>query len=361
MQPTTPGKAREQARTKRRAGHRKHLAAVASGDTSLEVVVFPTAPLPAGMQPLPWNVCGCSYRPPEVDGRKVPQRLDPVWEFTEDPPPDRRQTRPALRKIVQRMLWGGKQGKIILPPLYPVGGFHSGDPRYEKPGFPDLILWPSARPMVRELKRMGKVPELAQATHMTSMHVAGWDVGLWRPCCLLSGRISAELARAAGTDLHPHDEYAGYRVRALPDIGPVRPAASRSAPAAAGVPLKPMPEPLAGDLAGQGAIGYLIDPGGTVTEAEGGDIGVLWRWLRAVGIAPVATTRPIMLVATDTRVHIRIRTPAGAAHRVAWIPVELDPDAFPVDVVERLARDRGSVVVASATDKVKWHLENRGV
>ena len=51
--------------------------------------------------------------------------------------------------------------------------------------------------MVRELKRQGKEPTAAQDAWLEALRGAGVDAGVWKPCCVLSGRVATELASLA--------------------------------------------------------------------------------------------------------------------------------------------------------------------
>ena len=65
-------------------------------------------------------------------------------------------------------------------------------------GFPDWTLTGPGGFMVRELKRQGKDPTKAQEAWLESLHAAGVDVAVWKPCCVLSGRMARELTALAG-------------------------------------------------------------------------------------------------------------------------------------------------------------------
>src|ERR1700754_1461538 len=143
-----------------------------------------------------------------------------------------------------------------------------------------------------------------QWAHLTSMRAAGLDVGVWRPCCLLSGRISAELAAIAGVD--PADEYAvpGARpaVSGVPLVvdapQPARPPRPRRQPVLEELP-RPAPtvavalqELLAGEPT---ATGYVIE-GGRIGAQAAETIGAVRMWLRVHGIPMSSYRFPLRLV-----------------------------------------------------------------
>ena len=293
----------------------------------------PTAPLPAGVLPDPWDVCDCDYETPVVDGKRVPHRLDPAWQWTEEPTRNGQLSQRALRPQVQLLLWGNERRGI--EPCYPITGFHSGDPRYDPPGMTDLLLWPIGFPSVaRELKRMGRSPELHQAITMTAMSRAGCDVGIWRTCCLLSGHISRQLSTWAGVPLHPNDPYAR--------LGPAQPltglaaveAAHRAGikPARTARGTKPVLADIATDTAyvldsleGEPATGYVISPAGTVDEDTAINLALLRTWAVTAGVQPVELMWPWRLVVTDASYHLQLR--AGAKTR--WHQISRHPHLHP--------------------------------
>jgi hypothetical protein len=52
--------------------------------------------------------------------------------------------------------------------------------------------------IMRELKRQSEKPTAAQEMWLDTLEHAGEDVGVWKPCCVLSGRMARELAVVAG-------------------------------------------------------------------------------------------------------------------------------------------------------------------
>lgn len=65
-------------------------------------------------------------------------------------------------------------------------------------GWPDWAMTGPGGFMVRELKRQAKEPTKAQEAWLESLYRAGIDVGVYKPCCVLSGRMARELAVIAG-------------------------------------------------------------------------------------------------------------------------------------------------------------------
>jgi hypothetical protein len=61
-------------------------------------------------------------------------------------------------------------------------------------GYPDWTITGPGGAMVRELKRQDKAPTAIQERWLLSLRSAGWDADVWKPCCVLSGRMARELA-----------------------------------------------------------------------------------------------------------------------------------------------------------------------
>jgi hypothetical protein len=70
--------------------------------------------------------------------------------------------------------------------------------RRAREGWPDWAITGRGGFIVRENKRQGEDPEEAQEEWLDSLQAAGVDVGVWKPCCVLSGRMARELAAVAG-------------------------------------------------------------------------------------------------------------------------------------------------------------------
>lgn len=64
-------------------------------------------------------------------------------------------------------------------------------------GWPDWSIAGDGGAMVRELKRQDKAPTPIQERWLLSLRAAGWDADVWKPCCVLSGRMARELAAIA--------------------------------------------------------------------------------------------------------------------------------------------------------------------
>lgn len=65
-------------------------------------------------------------------------------------------------------------------------------------GWPDWAVVGAGGFIMRELKRQNEKPTAAQEKWLDTLERAGVDVGVWKPCCVLSGRIARELALVAG-------------------------------------------------------------------------------------------------------------------------------------------------------------------
>ena len=65
-------------------------------------------------------------------------------------------------------------------------------------GWPDWAITGVGGFMMRELKRQSKDPTEKQEAWLESLHRGGVDVGVWKPCCVLTGRMARELAALAG-------------------------------------------------------------------------------------------------------------------------------------------------------------------
>ncbi len=65
-------------------------------------------------------------------------------------------------------------------------------------GWPDWAITGPGGFMMRELKRQNRDPTKAQEAWLESLYAAGVDVGVRKPCCVLTGRMARELAVLAG-------------------------------------------------------------------------------------------------------------------------------------------------------------------
>lgn len=294
--------------------------------------------VPAGAPIYDWRVCNCDWVDPMVDGRTVRQADNPRFEWSEE----ESKTLKSLAAEVKR---------LVL--LYGEGYFHAKDAFRSFPGFPDGTIWApgtwrdgrsvhSGGRIIREIKPPHDWkfygPQLAT---MTTMRLAGDDVGTWSSCCLLSGRISAELRQLAGIDRpDPRDLYGLQTPAGRPAISgpayppgtippdppatdpmgdgvpmgaPARPRSTRAAAAAAA-------EVLGGELAGAAvrarvvddtpATGYVLPA--SLTEAEAKVVGRLRSWAVDWGVSPADLIHPLRLVVTDTRYFLQVRDrPAG--------------------------------------------------
>ena len=69
--------------------------------------------------------------------------------------------------------------------------------RKAREGWPDWAITGGGGAMIRELKRQDKNPTPIQERWLLSLRAAGWDADVWKPCCVLSGRMAHELAAIA--------------------------------------------------------------------------------------------------------------------------------------------------------------------
>lgn len=146
-----------------------------------------TAPVQGDPDAIDWMACDCGYVRPTSNGKPVPKRLDQAYQWTENPGRGRK---PALLTEVRQLALR----------VYGLGYFHSGISIFEDPGYPDIDLWGPAGPrrLVRELKAMNGTWQPGQKQHLLSLHESGFNVAVWKPCCLLSGLVDLEMADLAG-------------------------------------------------------------------------------------------------------------------------------------------------------------------
>lgn len=71
--------------------------------------------------------------------------------------------------------------------------YHTHDSRRSDRGFPDLVIVGPHGLLFRELKQEAGKVEQVQADWLVALHQTGVGAGVWRPSCLLSGRIEREL------------------------------------------------------------------------------------------------------------------------------------------------------------------------
>jgi hypothetical protein len=77
--------------------------------------------------------------------------------------------------------------------------YHTHRSDLSEPGFPDIVAAGNGGLLFRELKtEKGAVSE-AQQLWLGQLEVLGYDVGVWRPSDLLSGRIAEQLAAIRST------------------------------------------------------------------------------------------------------------------------------------------------------------------
>lgn len=151
------------------------------------VKVIRTAPVVGDPEAVDWDTCGCGYQRAVENGKPMPQTREPAWQWTEEPS---RGGKADLKTAV----------KNLAVAVYGLGYFRSGIELLDYGGFPDNLFWGPKPPnlLVRELKAMRHTWQPGQKQHLLSMRERGLDTGVWKPCCLLSGRIDDELAALAG-------------------------------------------------------------------------------------------------------------------------------------------------------------------
>lgn len=336
---------------------RRHLTPVADGGALIvgtPQVTFRTAPLPEGVPVKLWEDCECTYRPPMIDGKPAPRRLDPAWtQWTEDPP--REAGRAAGKQCLRYALSDQRtksDGGLLGPNFYALGHFHSGDARREQPGFPDLLIWtPLGRPNeVWELKTMGENPTLPQAHHLTALELAGFRCRVVRPCCLLAGDVDRWLTELSGREPATPSPWAAGdpEPRAAGPGAPPTPRSLTTTAAPAGAPGRkrrlavvaeaPPGEPVNPAEPGRAA-GYLIPMPG---DGTGHLVGQLEGWLRAHGFPPYSVPWPMRIVVGERLLVVWANTGApgtpGQPRPRAWRSSYLE-SPFPEHVVPALTGD----------------------
>lgn len=138
-----------------------------------------------------WELHECGYVPAtRPDGKPLPKsgpNAEPAWRWTEE---KNTTGRPYLRAVVND----------LASKVYQLGHRHSRVELHNESGYPDDQFWGRYGPklIIRELKAMRPDWKRGQRQHLLSLLEAGQDVGVWFPCCYLSGRIDEELAALAG-------------------------------------------------------------------------------------------------------------------------------------------------------------------
>ena len=337
---------------------RHYLTPVADGGLAIAgtpPITFRTAPLPAGVELQLWEDCGCDYEPPPADdfpGRPTGRAGDPAWaEWTEDPPRED-STKRSLRYALSDPR-NHSDGGLLGPNYYGLAHFHSGDARLEAPGMTDLLIW-TPLPVPNEaweLKRMGEVPTLPQAHHMTTLAAAGFTVRTVRPCCLLSGDADRWLAALSGKapTLSPW----------APGLDPAgreqaRQRAARSAYTAA-APAGPAPVKVDRSISTARPRPVVAPPGLPVPDDEPGlacayllpmpddrrdaERRALEAWLRRLGFAAVDVPWPMRIVVGERLVAVRVNTgEPGRPRPRCWRALPLQ-DPFPDHLVAPLGGD----------------------
>lgn len=147
------------------------------------------APVKADPFAIDWETHECGYVPrTKSDGKPLPKsgpNAEPAWRWTEEKSPTGKS---SLRAAVREMALK----------VYRIGYRHSEIELHSEGGFPDDLYWGPGGLKIRELKAMRPDWKRGQKQHLLSLSEAGLNVGVWFPCCLLSGWIDEEMAEIAG-------------------------------------------------------------------------------------------------------------------------------------------------------------------
>jgi hypothetical protein len=158
------------------------------------------APVIGDPESIAWEKCDCGYVPrTRPDGKPLPKsgpNAEDAWRWTEEKP--RTGRGPYLRGVVP----------ALAVDVYKIGSRHNPIELHSGDGFPDDIYWGRFGPKLifRELKAMRPLWKRGQKQHLLSLQEAGLNVGVWFPCCLLSGLVEEEMAELAGVE--PKGPYA---------------------------------------------------------------------------------------------------------------------------------------------------------
>lgn len=165
------------------------------------------APVRGDPEAIDWDTCGCGYVPRTgPNGKPLPKsgpNAEPAWRWSEEASTT---GRPCLRDKVSDMALK----------VYRIGYRHNLIELHQEGGFPDDLYWGPHGPklIIRELKAMKPDWKRGQKQHLLSLQEAEQNVGIWFPCCLLSGWIDEEMAALAG--VKPKGTYA-RRIPGLPN------------------------------------------------------------------------------------------------------------------------------------------------
>jgi hypothetical protein len=155
------------------------------------------APVLGDPDGIDWEACDCGYvRRTLPNGKPMPQTREPAWQWTEEKGSG---GKACLRTAV----------KDLALVVYKIGYRHNSIELLNEGGFPDDTYWGPGGLIVRELKAMRPDWKRGQKQHLLSLQEAHVDVSVWKPCCLLSGRIDEEMAALAGVE--PKGAYARNR------------------------------------------------------------------------------------------------------------------------------------------------------
>jgi hypothetical protein len=168
-------------------------------DQAKKLLPVKCAPVQGDPLAIDWERHDCGYIPQTgPNGKVLPKTRERAWQMTEEKGTS---GKPYLRTAV----------KDLALLVYRLGYRHSLIELHQESGFPDDLYWGPHGPglLVRELKAMRPDWKQGQKQHLLSLREAGLDVGVWFPCCYLSGRIDEEMAELAG--MEPRGPYARTR------------------------------------------------------------------------------------------------------------------------------------------------------
>jgi hypothetical protein len=288
-------------------------------------------PMPVAENPDDWSFAAhaaggykCGYAPLLTNGRLV-RAHDPAWQMAEktrDPG--------CLNELVRIR---AVKAATDRRPGYNLGYCHSHRSQREYPGYPDCHIWGEGS-LHRELKRMGRSPEPAQAATLTRMGHS-LDVGVWWPCCWYSGRVDRELGALAGRHeqdlligqhwapgLPPQPGQPGYTPW-TPDTAtpPGQAATTNTTPAGplyhpdSRLPGRPLPAQFTDDM----GPGYVIPmPRDDRAITAGAHLD---RWLRQHGISPTYVPYPVEIIDGPAGVAVRcVGLGPTASYTWRWAP-----------------------------------------
>lgn len=109
-------------------------------------------------------------------------------------------TRPTAEQVLAARMREEELEEAVrgLCAVYRLSRYHTRNSRKSDSGWPDDVIAGPGGVLFRELKRQNQGPRPSQDHWLSVLSAAGFDVDVWRPSDLLSGRIDRELRKAAG-------------------------------------------------------------------------------------------------------------------------------------------------------------------